>query len=291
MAKTLVLVLRLIGAGALGVTALTLRAHACSVPENNLGVGVLAPWQRDLPPIPRNVAFVAAGAEPSGALPTMPVAVAVDAMGQPIMGRAVKGIKNRPGAFVAKLDEPLAPNFQIQSGGSQWITGDYLDEVPPEMPRITASEVHHYDEDQGGCGSGAVSSCDGMTNLNVTLAGPAKDDRAPVGGVTYAIYLEKSADAARTTPAPFALVSESGTISATTLFLSLDASWADSDAFVSVSAVDWAANESPRSEPYPANSNGSGCTVSLPRRHRPTVAVTFAMLAALAWGRRIGRRR
>jgi hypothetical protein len=67
--------------------------------------------------------------------------------------------------------------------------------------------------------------------------------------------------------------------------------WADSDAYVSVSALDWAANESPRTEPAQINSSGIGCAFRLPRRHRSTMAISLATLTALAWWRRATRRR
>ncbi|HMJ55839.1 MAG TPA: hypothetical protein VK540_27395 [Polyangiaceae bacterium] len=166
-------------------------------------------------------------------------------------------------------------------------TGDYLDEAPPAAPQIVDSIVRPDDGGEG-CGGGAII-CEGMTNLGVTLAAPAQDDHAPAGRVAYLVYLERSADAARTTRTPFALVRERG-INATTLYVPLDESWVDSDAFVSVSAIDWAGNESPRTEPHPAHSNGVGCAVSLPGKHRPRVAIGLAMLTGLAWIRRWNRR-
>lgn len=283
MKTKLMAVVRLIGLGALGVTALTQSAHACEPPLTDLLDGVLAAIRRDLQPIPRNAAFVWSRSDTNGVAPTEPVAVAVDSTSQAIMARVLKAIKNRPGVFIAKPDEPLPPNFQIQSGGDSLTTGDYLDEVPPDTPSVTESIVRYEDR--------RASSCFGLTSLGVTLAEPAKDDHAPAGRVAYAVYLEKSADAARTTPTPFAVVSESYTINATTLVVTLDASWADSDAFVSVSAIDWAANESPRTEPRQANSSGSGCAVSLPCKRRPTVAIALAMLTGLALARRTKRRR
>jgi hypothetical protein len=281
---------RLIGLGLLSLTALPLRAHACQTPVTDVQVGVLAAWLSDLPEIPRNVAFVWwAGSGHNGAVPTEPVRVAVDSASQPIMGRVLKGIGSKTGKFIAKPDEPLSPRFEIQSGGHQFTTGDYLDEAAPAVPQVTAGRVHYDDNDGGGCES--VSSCAGLTSLIVTLAEPAKDDRAPRAAVAYAIYLEKSADAARTTPTPFALVSEMGAVNDPSLVVTLDASWADSDAFVSVAAIDWAANESPRTEPQQVNSSGSGCALRLPRSHRSTFAIALAMVTGLAWVRRRTRRR
>jgi hypothetical protein len=184
----------------------------------------------------------------------------------------------------------MPAHFVILSGVTQLTTGDYLDEAPPAAPQIVDSVVVRPGDGGEGCGGG-LSDCEGFTNLGVTLAAPAQDDHAPAGRVAYLVYLERSADAARTTRTPFALVHESGNINATTLFVPLDESWVDSDAFVSVSAIDWAGNESPRTEPRPANSGGIGCAVSLPGKHRPKVAIGLAMLTGLAWIRRWKRRR
>jgi hypothetical protein len=290
MSTTLAGVMRLIGAGAVIVAALTVRAHACSTPVTNLAIGVIDGWQQhDLPPIPRNAAFVWSRDDRSGTTPTEPVRVAVDSTSQPVKGRVLWAIGNRPGTFIAKPDEPMPAHFMIQSGGIQSTTGDYLDETPPVAPRIMDSSVEHDDSGEG-CAGGA-SSCAGLTSLIVTLAERVKDDHVPAGRLAYFIYLEKSADAARTTHTPFAIVSELGAVNMATLVLTLDPSWADSDAFVSVSAIDWAANESPRTEPHQANASGIGCAVSLPRQHRPKLATGLAMLTGLAWARRWRRRR
>jgi hypothetical protein len=277
MPAKLALVLRLIGAGALGVTALTLRARACSLVFSELGPGVVAGFgPRDLPAIPRNAAFVWSRTDADAAIPAQPVVVALDPTSQPIMGRVLIAVGNKPRTFVAKPDEPLPPHFLIQSGGDESRTGDYVDERPPETPNVINSVVR-YDDGEEGCGT-SVSSCGDLTSLEVTLAAPANDDHVPVRRVPYLIYLEKTAEAARTTRTPFALVSELPTVNGTTLNVWLDRSWADSDAFVTVSAIDWAANESPRTEPLQANSGGGGCTLSLRHQHRPsTTASDFSV--------------
>jgi hypothetical protein len=284
-------VLRIVAMVAASLTALALRAHACQFPVTDIFEGVIDGWQQSgLPPIPRNAAFVWSHGDGSGAMPTGPVEVAVDATtSHPIMGHVVKAIGNRPGTFVAKPDEPMPAHLVILSGGAQSAIGDYLDEAPPDTPQIIESSVRHDDGGEG-CAGGA-SSCAGFTNLGVTLSAPAKDDHTPAERIAYLVYLERSAETTRTTRTPFALVSAAGTINQATLFVSLDPSWADSDAFVSVSAIDWAGNESPRTEPYQANSSGIGCAVSLSRRYRPRFSIIFATLTALACLRKWKRRR
>jgi hypothetical protein len=69
-------------------------------------------------------------------------------------------------------------------------------------------------------------------------------------------------------------------------FIHLDHDWAGADAFISVSALDMAGNESPRSEPYQVNSAASGCAVSFHHR-RSSVSITALLaLAGLACARR-----
>jgi hypothetical protein len=62
----------------------------------------------------------------------------------------------------------------------------------------------------------------------------------------------------------------------------LDPSWVDSDAFIAVSAIDFAGNESPRSEPYQVNARASGCAIEMHRRRPPAFAAALAILGGWA---------
>jgi len=286
-------VLRLIGVTTVAVTALTVSAHACSIIATDVPNGVIDAWrQQNLPLVPRNAAFVWSSSDGNKAMPKEPVMVAFDSTYlDPVKGRVFMAIANRPGVFIAKLDEPMAPHLTIRSAGTDLTTDDYLDEAPPSTPQIVAGSVNHVESDEGCSGTTDSAACEGLTGLGVTLGAHATDDHMPPRRVAYLVYLERSAEAARTTRTPFALASLLETTNGPTLALPVGSSWVDSDAFVSVSAIDWAGNESPRSEPYQVNANGSGCAVRGSRRHRPTIAFTFAILTGLACVRRWKRRR
>jgi hypothetical protein len=217
-----------------------------------------------------------------------------------IMGHAVRRILQRApdsGAtpkslFIAKPIEllPLNGAFTISNGTTTttFTVGDYVDDAPPETPRITGGAVKHYElsgcEKEDSCGSGP------WTYLEFAIAEHPKDDHTAAERVTYAVYLERSARAATM---PFQLLRRPLLLSDGSLSqnISLDNDWADADAFISVSAFDIAGNESPRSEPHQVNAAASGCAISWHRR-RSWVSVTALLaLAGLAWVRRGARDR
>jgi hypothetical protein len=165
--------------------------------------------------------------------------------------------------------------------------------VAATMPRITGGAIQHVDgssgcdKEESSCGSGP------WTYLQFAIAEHANDDHAVAERVTYAVYLERSAAEARAATTPFRLLRTPMLLSDGSLSqnISLDHGWADADAFISVSALDVAGNESPRSEPYQVNAAASGCAVSLHHR-RSSVSVTALLaLAGLTRARRRARAR
>jgi hypothetical protein len=209
------------------------------------------------------------------------------------MGHVVKHIasgsaysQNSAGLFIAKADELFAPNrlllgFAHVSTGA-WTTGDYVDDQPPTTPVLTSGAVTHH-EGETACAS---NSCGDYDYLNFSIALPVTDDHTPAEVLIYAVYLEKTAEEARTAGTAFVLLA-----GPSALGTFVDASWVDSDAFIAVSAIDFAGNESPRSEPYQVNARASGCAIEMHRRRPPAFAAALAILGGLAWARRRTRRR
>jgi hypothetical protein len=186
------------------------------------------------------------------------------------------------GLYIAKPDELLAPNRMLigigNTGMAGYTTGDYVDEQPPAAPVLTSGAITHHDGETA-CTS---NSCGEYDYLNFSLAPRAQDDHTE--SVTYAVYLERSAEEARTATTAFALLTGGymGTF--------VDAAWVDSDAFIAVSAIDFAGNESPRSEPLQISGSG-GCAIQTRRHHRPVVGIALLACGILAWVRRRTRRR
>jgi hypothetical protein len=195
--------------------------------------------------------------------------------------------------YIAKTAEPLPSHLTLALGtasGPKVTTGDYIDDQPPSVPRVVSGAVTHS---EGGSTACSQSSCGDSDSLNLSIVGPSSDDHTPAALVTYAIYLEKSAEEARTTPTPFVLLKAPPAPSAGGygLHVFVDASWTDSDAYIAVSALDLAGNESARCEPFQVNASGVGCAMQTRRRHPPLVSMALAATAVLAWARRRARRR
>jgi hypothetical protein len=228
---------------------------------------------------------------PEGADPGAAVVLATDAVThEPVTGHLVRRIATASGYFpkaaglyIAKPDELLAPNRMLIGIGNArmggYTTGDHVDEHPPAAPVLTSGAITHHDGDTA-CTS---DSCGEYDYLNFSLAPSIKDDHTPTEILTYAVYLERSAEQARTASTAFALLTgHTGTF--------VDASWIDSDAFIAVSAIDSAGNESPRSEPLRVSGSG-GCAIQTHRHHRPVVGIALFAFGILAWVRRRTRRR
>jgi hypothetical protein len=250
-------------------------------------------------PIPRNVGFLWSsweGAKP----PADSFAMAFDATNRTtIQGRVVKRIakiapESTVGAFLLKTDEPLPAGIELTVAPFKipgtYKTGDYVDDQAPAAPRVTSGAITHYDLSSG-CGAETETCGSSEYNyLSFDIAELVADDHAPANGVTYAVYLERTAEEARTASTALVLFGRSNG-APLTFGTYVDASWEGEDAFITVSALDAAANESPRSEPFQVSRSEGGCAIRLQRAHRPTIATLFAALAVLGWARRRRRRR
>jgi hypothetical protein len=281
----------------LGATGLSRPVHACSVIANWVEGPCLGTRSRTDGPIPRNAAFLWKGSQQ----PASEVALAFDPGTQMrIMGHVVRRIVERSrdsvatptSLFMAKPDELLPLNSDITVSDGRTTTsvtvGDYVDDAAPETPRITSGSIQHIegpsgcDKEEDSCGSGP------WTDLQFTIAEHANDDHTPAERATYAIYLERSAAEARAATMPFVLLRSPMLLSDGSLLhaISVDHDWADADAFISVSALDMAGNESPRTEPYRVNAATNGCAVSLHRRRSSVSVAVLLGLVGLAWARR-----
>jgi hypothetical protein len=275
------------------------RANACVQPYYvRTGGGVVSSWWNlelgPFPLIPRNAAFLwtslAGEQPPTGAFP-----VAVDTADQsPIMARVVRAVSKpstdrdpMPGIFIAKMDQLLSPSQGItplvdtpEPYRYTHTTGAYVDEEAPATPNLLNGRVKSYES----------CSQNNQTTVVFTIAERVTDDHTPPELLTYAIYVEKSAEAARHATQPFALL-----IGALNLHVDLESSWMDSTAYIAVSAIDMAGNESVRSEPLLVNGNERGCACAIPKRHGHQApgpgAAMLPALAMLAWVRRRARRR
>ena len=288
-------------AGVLTLTLLARHGYACGPVQNQvMTAGTLAGFRAVTQTVPRNVAFLWAGQE-GAAVPVDPVGVGIDSVERTaIRARVGRRITKQSvfttqlsALFIAKADEPLAPglSFFAPIGESRsYTTGDYIDDQPSAAPGIVSGEIQHYD---GPSGCSEADSCTGpSTTLIITFDAPPMDDHTPSELLTYAIYLEKSADEARTAPTPFGLFARPLLTDGNHMLItSIEPSWLDSDAFVTLSVLDLAGNESARSEPWQVGREGSGCAIKTRSRHRPVVASTLALLAVLGWARRRTRRR
>ena len=247
---------------------------------------------QDYPPVPRNAAFLwtslSGEAPPSDAF-----AVATDATSQaPIMGRVVRPIYNASetsvGAlsptFIVKTDELLQPGRSVSPIGKAlpvYTTGDYVDEAPPKVPEIVDALIQHQ---------AAFATCPATTELGVTLAGPVTDDHTPSGLLAYAIYLEKTPAEAASAKTAFALIGQMPSPANPEQLRAFVAdAWKDAPAFVAISAIDFAGNESQRSNVFEISGRGGadgGCACQMQQRRDATIAIVLPMLMMAAWARR-----
>ncbi len=257
--------------------------EACSFAPSHAGPGVISKRTYDLPPLPRNVAFLwQQGYEPA---PPEGVTVAESADGQAIVAHTTLDVPTQNGAYLVRLSEPLPPNsafsvFRYGSLAEQYRTGDYLDETPPEQPSIASGTLSFHD---GTPGCGAQDSCGDYTFLSFDLERLVSDDHALAEDMVYALYFGESEGDVRNATTPYAYLMD--------FRLNVDDAWMDKDAFIAVAALDHAGNESARSEPYRVNagSDGEGCSVE--RRSTRKVSGTLFLLAfGFALLRRVRRR-
>jgi len=280
--------------GALGLTAFPRPAAACrfliSFVEGNQIVGARA---ERYPPVPRNAAFlwssVSGGAPPSDAF-----AVATDATSNAlIMGHVVRPIYNasEPSVglllptFIVKTGELLPPGRPVSPVDKVlpvYTTGDYVDETSPTAPEIVDGLIQHQ------AGEAAGGPCPATTGLAVTLAGPVTDDHTPSGLLAYAVYLEKTAIEAASAKTAFALIQMSSATNPEQLHAFVAHAWKDAPAYLAVSAIDFAGNESQRSNVFEISRGGAtnGCACQMQQRRASTIAVVLPLLMMVAWARR-----
>lgn len=181
--------------------------------------------------------------------------------------------------------EPAASHFGLQAarellepgvmyiydGFVNFTVDDYVDESAPEPARILDA-TFTASEGGGACGFG--SSCGDYGFVTAQIA-PGTDDHTTRGGLTYAVHLGASADAAsRTTQVERFLTEENGAIS----FVA-DYGWTETDMFLAVSVFDHAGNESARSTPFHIASARSGCQVA----GSSSFGAFVWVMAALVW--------
>jgi hypothetical protein len=258
-------------------------AEACSFVSGDAGVGVVSKLPYDLPPLPRNVAFFWQQSPVGSPVPAEGVTVAQGPDGEAILAYAALDAPSRNRLYLVRPSEPLPANsaFSVYRYGSlveQYRTSDYLDETPPERPSIATGALIFHDGTQG-CGQ---DSCGDYTSLSFELERPVSDDRALAENMVYALYFGESEAEVRTASTPYAFVWGFG--------LNVDNTWMDRDAFIAVSALDHAGNESARSEPFRVNAGSDGgCSVQS-RSTRRVSGTLFLLAFGFALLRRARRR-
>jgi hypothetical protein len=163
-------------ASLLGPTGLSQPAYACSTIVNWETGPVLGARSKDGGPIPRNAAFLWKGTQQ----PVRQFALAYDPNTQmPIMGHVVRQILQQmpdsgttpTSVFIAKPDEqlPLNGDITISDGRTttSYTVGDYVDDAPPETPRITGGAIDYIEGPSGcdkedSCGSGPWTTVAGL---------------------------------------------------------------------------------------------------------------------------------
>jgi hypothetical protein len=263
----------------------TRQASACEFAESSISASgpliVLRSGDDDFE-LPQNLAFLLEGpaVDEIGA----PFLEGEDEDGNPVSLRAEPVGGELPiGRFrrgqLHVLTEPV-PAGTLASG---MVIGDYVDDQAPTAPKILSGAIEFNDD---GCGT---SSCGEYTELRVAIE-PASDDHVPPLALVYAVYLASSKAKAATAPVPEILlqVSEFGDPALWTL---LDDKWSDSDAWLSISTLDAAGNESPRTEPIRVNTESGACALGTRRRGGGFQLAAFVLAACAAVIRRVTKRR
>jgi uncharacterized protein (TIGR03382 family) len=150
--------------------------------------------------------------------------------------------------------EPLQSGALYQLDGSTAFTvADFIDTEPPSAP-VLADRSVSVSDGRDGC---AYDSCGPMVTVSARIA-PGSDDHTPPERLTYALYLGASAQKARQSETPASLgLLENGE----TWFFAADA-WAERDMYLSVAALDFAGNQSTRTEPVLLRRGPSSCSAS-----------------------------
>jgi hypothetical protein len=227
--------------------ALALACELESFPAVTSGVLGFDPFEPDAQPrLPRNpaVAFWSSGSMP----------VVTDVAGDEVEFDRL-GPEPPPGhvGLLTPL-EPLEPGMGYTLDQSlPLVIDDYVDETAPSPPAVRGGAVDISEED-GFCL--AQSSCGTIVALHVDLD-PGQDEHTPRQNLTYAVFVQGSAERARSAelPARLALLA-GGQVS-----LFLDEVWAERDVWVSVAALDLAGNPSERTEPMMMHSGSGSCRI------------------------------
>jgi hypothetical protein len=150
--------------------------------------------------------------------------------------------------------EPLEPGMGYTLDHDlPLVIDDYVDETAPSPPAVRGGAVN-VSEEEGFC---AQSSCGTLVVLHVDLD-PGEDEHTPRQNLTYAVFVQGSAERARNAEQPARLALLAG--SQVSFFL--DEAWADRDVWVSVAALDLAGNPSERTEPMMVHSGSGSCRIA-----------------------------
>jgi hypothetical protein len=204
------------------------------------------------------------------------------------LGRPIPGAAAPPGRFLLRPDPLLLANatfrpFTNGARGGGLMTGDFTDDVPPEQPEVASGDIGYVEGTGGGCDH---SNCGNYTRLEFTLGRAPTDDHTPSEILVYGVYLGSTPEEAASAPAPIRMLHGSNTVGTI-----VDDAWADSDAFLAISAYDMAGNESPRSAPVRVNAEQSSCAFSRSSRRRGFPIFTLAVAALGCVVRRLTKRR
>lgn len=185
----------------------------------------------------------------------------------------------KTGPFLG-VDGLLPAGSLLQADGPEVEVGDFIDEQTPDVPVITGGDLEVHNGDQG-CAS---DSCGDFANLRITLD-PSRDDHTPEAHVVYALFVGVAPNQVRDMLEPTELVMlDNGELQSF-----VDFRFSETDVFVSVAAIDFAANHSERSEPIRVHRGDRGCAVAQAgRAHLTTGLLAILALWVIA---RPGRRR
>jgi len=255
-------------------------AAACDPPSppsitgGLLGFGDLMPMTPISAELPRNVAFAFWPGHGEPQLMQDQSEVELEPLGpEPSPGHA----------GLATARTPLEPGRAYRYEGVAFTVQDFLDEEAPARPTLSGADLA-VAEHESGCLGG--SSCGDRTVVVRArpLAGP--DNHTPTERLTYALYLGSTPEAAREAmePARFGVL-ESGE----TWFFAADA-WADRDVFISIATLDFAGNESERTDPIRIHSAPDGCHATGSPRLGSLAWIITALLVCSLRGRRRGKR-
>jgi hypothetical protein len=283
-------------AGVLALTTLPRPASACKpVITFSAGGGFLG-GGAGMPPLPRNAAFIHPVYEED--VPRDAIAFADDTThGRVITGRLTKwiygdspaSVSGFPRTFLIQADELLAPGATVVPRGQQdppiQTVGEYVDEQPPTAPVIGNAQLHVETAD---------NMCDIRASLAFDVTGAPTDDHAPSHQLAYAVYLGKSAIEASTAPRAFVVGRPEPPETRISILSFTKEPWKDRPTYVAVSAMDFAGNESARSNAIAIDGDDAGPSSCAIRRAgaRASGAAIYALaLALLAQMRRRKRNR